>query len=64
MTKACPFKHNLTVGLVESKRSVLFAQERRTFRVNKAEKWQTLYNKEQPEKSHSAPTLRGNYLWG
>lgn len=61
MTKACPFRHNLTVGLVESKRSVLFAQERRTFRVNKAEKWQTLYNKEPAEKSHSAPALRDNY---
>lgn len=58
--------HNLFTGLVEStpqkKRKkkekrvcVLFALERRAFRLNKLEKWQTLYNEELPEKTHSAP---------
>lgn len=56
-SKACPFEPNLATGLAESK-SVLFAQERRAFRVNKAEKWQTLYNKEQTENLHSAPALK------
>lgn len=55
MSKARPFGHKLSIGLVESKKSVLFALERRAFRVNKPEKWQTLYNEELPEKTHSAP---------
>lgn len=35
-------------------KSVLFVLERRPFRVNKLEEWQTLYNEELPEKTHSA----------
>lgn len=60
MSKARPVGHKLSIGLVESakkKKSVLFARERRAFRVNKPEKWQTLYNEELPEKTHSAPEL-------
>lgn len=61
MSKARPFGHKLSIGLVESKKrkkkSVLFSLERRAFRVNKSEKWQTLYNEELPEKTHSAPEL-------
>lgn len=58
MSKARPFGHKLSIGLVESKKkSVLFALERRAFRVNNPEKWQTLYNEELPEKTHSAPEL-------
>lgn len=57
ISKACPFEPNLAAGLVESK-SVLFAQERRAFRANQAEKWQTVYNEEQTEKLHSAPALK------
>lgn len=62
MSKACPFGHNLSIGLVkppnptqkEERECVLFALERRPFKVNKPEKWQTLYNEELPEKTHSA----------
>lgn len=50
MSKVCPFGHKLSIGLVDSKKSVLFALERRAFKVNKPEKWQTLYNEELPEK--------------
>lgn len=55
MSKARPFGHKLSIGLVESKkkkRSVLFALERRAFKVNKPEKWQILYNEELPENTH------------
>lgn len=32
---------------------MLFALERRAFKANKPEKWQTLYNEELPENTHS-----------
>lgn len=53
------------LALWSQKKSVLFALERRAFRVNKPEKWQTLYNEELPEKTHSAPELtwRTNSAW-
>ena len=51
MDISCP------LALWSQKKSVLFALERRAFRVNKPEKWQTLYNEELPEKTHSAPEL-------
>lgn len=35
------------------KKRVLFALERRAFKANKPEKWQTLYNEELPENTHS-----------
>lgn len=57
MSKVCPFGHKLSIGLVDSKKSVLFALERRAFKVNKPEKWQTLYNEELPENTHSVAEL-------
>lgn len=51
MDISCP------LALWSPKKSELFAQERRAFRVNKPEKWQTIHNKEQPEKRLSAPKL-------
>lgn len=39
------------------KKSVLFALEKRAFTVNKSEKWQTRYNEELPENTHSVAEL-------
>lgn len=55
MSKARPLGPKLSIGLVELKKRVLFALERRAFRVNKPEKWQTLYNEELPEKDTFSP---------
>lgn len=46
----------------EERECVLFALERRPFKVNKPEKWQTLYNEELPEKTHSAPEFTWSCL--
>lgn len=41
------------LALLSPEKSVLFALERRAFQVNKVEKWQALYNGEQPENTFS-----------
>lgn len=43
---------NYPLALWSQKKSVLFALERRAFKVNKLEKWQTLHNEELPENTH------------
>lgn len=41
------------LALWSPEKSALFAQERRAFQANKAEKWQALYNGELPENTFS-----------